>query len=284
MRGMMSDIIRPRIRRVFSCGCAGHLPGAPMRRYDGVFLWRILMTRICSRVALAAVFIAALVSAQPGAPIPQQLVFTPYHASGIYDVGEMVGWTVTPGPIESSYSYKWTIRRNNAVVVKEGTLDLSSGKDKIETTGDEPEMLYVAVEPVAKPVTDAAAATPEANAPTSAGRGRGNPGKFVGGNTGRNNGRYAVGAAVAPDRIGLAAARPDDFDAFWDGKLAAQAKVPMNPVLTPVQTEVPGVEMSAFAIAALGSKAQGYIAKPAKEGKFPALVLLQYAGVYALNA
>src|SRR5664279_580287 len=242
------------------------------------------MTQICSRVALAAVLTAALVSAQPGAPIPQQLVFTPYHASGIYDVGEMVGWTVTPGPVESTYSYKWTIRRNNAVVLKEGTLDLSSGKDKIETTGDEPEMLYVAIDPVTKLVTDDTAATKEASAPASAGRGRGNPGGFVGGNTGRNNGRYAVGAAVAPTKIGLAAARPDDFDSFWDGKLAAQAKVPVSAVLTPVQTEVPGVEMSTFAIAALGSKVQGYIAKPAREGKFPALVLLQYAGVYALNA
>ena len=46
------------------------------------------MPRICTRVALAAVFTAAIVSAQRGAPIPQQLVFTPYHASGIYDVGE----------------------------------------------------------------------------------------------------------------------------------------------------------------------------------------------------
>jgi cephalosporin-C deacetylase-like acetyl esterase len=222
------------------------------------------MPRICARVALAAIFTAALVSAQRGAPIPQQLVFTPYHASGIYDVGETVGWSVTPGPAEPNYSYKWTIRRNNAVVLKEGTLDLSSGKDTIETTGDQPEMLYVAIEP--------------------AGAGRGNPGGFVGGNTGRNNGRYAVGAAVAPTKIGLAAPRPDDFDSFWNGKLAAQAEVPMSPVLTPVQTNVPGAEMSAFAIAALGSHAHGYIAKPEKEGKFPALVLLQYAGVYALNA
>src|ERR1039457_2583007 len=132
------------------------------------------MTRICSRVALAAVFTAGLVLAQPGAPLPQQLVFTPHHASGIYDVGEMVGWTVAPGPVESTYSYKWTIRRNNAVALKEGTLDLSSGKDKIETTGDEPEIHYVAIEPVAKLVTDAAAATPEASTPTSAGGGRGN--------------------------------------------------------------------------------------------------------------
>ena len=67
--------------------------------------------------------------------IPQQLSFAPYHASGIYDVGETVGWTVTPGPAPPTYAYKWTIRRNNAVVLKEGTLDLSSGKDTIEIAG-----------------------------------------------------------------------------------------------------------------------------------------------------
>jgi len=42
--------------------------------------------------------------------------------------------------------------------------------------------------------------------------------------------------------------------------------------------------MSIFVLDALGSKAHGYLAKPAKEGKFPALIQLQYAGVYALNA
>jgi len=39
-----------------------------------------------------------------------------------------------------------------------------------------------------------------------------------------------------------------------------------------------------FVMDALGSKAHGYLAKPAREGKFPALIQLQYAGVYALNA
>src|SRR5208337_1681418 len=126
---------------------------------------------------------------------------------------------VAPGPATPTYSYKWTIRRNNAVVLKEGKLDLSSGKDKIEITGDQPEMIYVAIEP---------SANPGAAAPA-----------YVGGNTGRNNGLYAVGAAVAPAKIGLSTPRPDDFDAFWDGKLAAQAKVPINPVLTPVSTDVP---------------------------------------------
>lgn len=206
-------------------------------------------------------------AAQPGSaqrsPIPEQLNFTPYHASGIYVVGETVGWTITPGRVTPRYAYKWTIRRNNAVVLKEGKLDLSSGKDKIEITGAQPEMIYVAVQPYA----------PAAGASD-----------YVGGNTGRNNGLYAVGAAVTPMKIGLSTPRPDDFDAFWAAKLAAQAKVPMNPVLTPVETDVPGVELNIFALDALGSKAHGYVSKPAREGKFPALIQLQYAGVYALNA
>ena len=217
------------------------------------------MTRIYSRIALAVFVGAAFASAQRGKPIDQQLTFAPYHANGIYSIGETVGWTVTPGPVTPTYTYKWTVRKNNAVVLKEGKLDLSSGADKIEVTGDEPEMIYVAIEPVEKPAS--------------------------GGNTGRDNGLYAVGAAVAPTKIAMDTPRPADFDSFWDGKLAAQAKVPINPVLTPVQTDTPAVEMNTFVLDALGSHVQGYLARPAaKEGKFPALILLQYAGVYALNA
>jgi cephalosporin-C deacetylase-like acetyl esterase len=197
---------------------------------------------------------------QQRAPIPQQLAFTPFHANGIYDVGETVGWTVTPGSTPPTYSYKWTIRRNNASVLKEGKLDLSSGKDTIEIAADQPEMIYVAIEPT------------------------GDASPFVGGNTGRNTGLYAVGAAVAPTKIGLSTPRPADFDAFWASKLEAQAKIPINPVLTRVVTDVPGVEMSMFHLDALGSHVHGYVAKPAKEGTFPAVIQLQYAGVYALNA
>jgi len=240
------------------------------------------MTRTFTRVALAVLLTAAFSSAQRGAPIPQQLVFTPYHATGIYDIGETVGWTVTPGPIEPTYAYKWTARRNNAVVLKEGKLDLSSGKDKIEIGGGEPEMIYVVIEPFARLAEDSPA--PEATAVAAAAPGRGSSTGFVGGNTGRNNGLYAVGAEVAPTKIGLAAPRPDDFDSFWSEKLVAQAKVPINPALTRVQTDTPGVEMNTFVLDALGSKAQGYVARPMQEGKYPALILLQYAGVYALNA
>lgn len=231
------------------------------------------MSRICARLLLAIAFTPAFASAQRGGPVPQQLTFTPDHASGIYNIGETVGWTVTPGPAVPTYTYKWTIRRNNADVLKEGKLDLSSGKGRIEIAGDAPAMIYVVIEPMAK----------LANAPAAA-PGRGNPNGYVSGNTGRNNGLYAVGAAVAPTKIGLSTPRPADFDSFWATKLAAQAKIPIHPVLTSVPTDTPGVEMSTFVLDALWSQAQGYVAKPAKEGKFPALILLQYAGVYALNA
>lgn len=216
--------------------------------------------------------LAAAASFAQRAPIAQQLTFEPYHASGIYDVGDTVGWKVTPGPVTPTYAYKWTARRNNAVVLKEGKLDLSQGADKIEIAGEQPGMIYVAVEPYAQLAAEGPA--PEGGAA---------PG-YTGGNTGRNNGLYAVGAAVAPAKIGLSTPRPEDFDEFWDGKLAAQAKVPIHAELTPAETDVAGVELSAFALDALGSKAHGYVAKPAREGKFPAVVQLQYAGVYALNA
>jgi hypothetical protein len=136
------------------------------------------------------------------APIEQQLTFAAYRATGIYDVGDTVGWTVTPGPATPKYSWKWTIRRNNAVVLKQGKLDLSAGSDKIEIRGEEPGMLYVAVEPYA---------------PSGV--------TYVGGNTGRDNGLYAVDAAVAPKKIALSTPRPADFDAFWNAKLEQQARI-----------------------------------------------------------
>jgi cephalosporin-C deacetylase len=226
------------------------------------------MMRTSSRLVVALLLAAATVAAQRG-PIAQELVFAPYHASGLYDVGETVGWTVTPGPNPPAYAYKWTIRRNNAVVLKEGMLDLTPGRNTIEVVGDAPGMLYVAVEAY----KTLAPAAPTGEAP-----------RFSGGNTGRNTGFYAVGAAVAPGKIGLSVPRPADFDTFWQRKLAAQAAVSINATLTPVETTVPGVELSIFELEALGSHTRGYVARPATGGKFPAVIQLQYAGVYALNA
>ena len=71
------------------------------------------------------------------APITPQLTFAPYHASGMYNLGETVGWTVTPGPVQFAAT-------TNYVLLKEGRLDLSPGCGKIEVTVDESDMIYFA--------------------------------------------------------------------------------------------------------------------------------------------
>ncbi len=255
------------------CGRTKRTVGESCRKIASEFYRAILL-------ALMLQLVAPVVHAQPAPPV-QQLVFRPYHASGLYDVGDTVGWIVSRGPTAPTYAYKWTIRRNNKDVLKEGKLDLSSGNDRIEIVSDQPEMIYVAIEPYANLSGDNAAKDHDASAASNSGTAA-TP-AFVGGNTGRNNGLYAVGAAVAPGRLALSTPRPPDFDAFWDAKLAAQAKVAINPSVTPIQSDFPGIEESVFALDALGSKVHGYVAKPARQGRFPAIIQLQYAGIYALD-
>ena len=183
----------------------------------------------------------------------QQLTCTPYHANGIYEPKETVGWKVTlpkdATPPSAPYSY--TIKKNNfGDPIKTGSLDMSKGSATIEVAVDEPAMLFVQI---------------------------GSP------NSGNRRGGTALGAAVAPIKLQPSTPRPLDFDAFWDAKLSELAKVPMNVVLTPGDSGRAGVELSTFKMDSVGSTAQGYFAKPTKEGKFPAIVILQWAGVYALQ-
>jgi cephalosporin-C deacetylase-like acetyl esterase len=139
--------------------------------------------------------------------------------------------------------YGYTIKTNNLDVIQKGTLDLTSGTATIEAIVSEPAMLYVEV-----------AAEPAIH----------------------------LGAAIAPEKLRPSVPRPADFDSFWDAKLKALGEIPIDAVLTPAATST-GVELYTVKLASLGSHVQGYLAKPAREGKFPALVVYQYAGVYALR-
>src|SRR5580704_6113270 len=187
----------------------------------------------------------------------RDLTFTPFHANGIYQPGEKVGWTVTrssgaTGPTRFDYE----IKKNELEVLRSSTLDMSSGTATIEAVLDEPCMVFVELKPEGAP---AAAGGPQRRPYAS------------------------VGAAVAPDRLQPSVPRPADFDDFWASKLKAMRAIPMDPVLTRMTSDVPGVEISAVKVTALNSHMQGYVAKPQREGKFPALVTYQGAGVRALR-
>jgi cephalosporin-C deacetylase len=195
-------------------------------------------------------FILVLVIAACAAA--QQLTFAPFHQNGIYQIGERAGWTVTrPAGAGLPEKFAFAIKKNDQAVLKTGILDLSSGSGTMEITLDEPAMLYVQV--------SAQGATPQDKP-------------------------YAtLGAAIAPHRLQPSVPHPPDFDAFWESKLKALREIPIHPVLTSVPSHVQGVDLSQLKLDSLGSHVQGYIAKPEREGKFPALVIYQFAGVYALQ-
>jgi cephalosporin-C deacetylase-like acetyl esterase len=246
-----------------------------------------------------AVAFAALAMAASGA----ELSFTPMKSSGIYGVGETVGWVVTLAPGATTKSlYSYSIRANGSVEIGKGSLDLSKGSAEITASLDKPGMVYVVIDrtPVPGPSPEEAAqinatlkavvtkkdktlepifakypdlcliADPCAATPA------------VTGLPPLQAHLAIVGAAVAPSKIAPAAPRPADFDAFWAGKLAELAKVPVNPVLTEIPAPLPGIKFYEVKLDSLNSHVQGYLAVPAKKGKFPAMIQYQWAGVYAL--
>ena len=198
------------------------------------------------RVSLAELLLTLAAIRAPA----QQLSFTPFHPNGIYQLGETAGWkvTVSAGADQVIGTYRYVIKKNNRDAIQTGLLDLSTGSTAIETALNEAAMLYVEVKPA---------------------KGDGEA--------------IHLGAAIAPQRLRPCVPRPADFDAFWDGKLKALSEIPIDPVLIPVAAGKEGVELDTVKLDGLGSHVQGYLARPSKSAKLPALVIFQYAGVYALR-
>jgi cephalosporin-C deacetylase len=179
----------------------------------------------------------------------RQIALTPFKPSGIYEIGEKVGWTVSlPRGASPAGDYKYTIKKNNFDVIKTGTLDLSSGSATIDITLNEPAMVYVQI---ASP--DGAADDP--------------------GNAG-----IVVGAAVSPEQLQPSVPRPADFDSFWDSKIKMLNDIPENAVLTPADSGNPDIDYATIKMDNIdGTHVYGQLAKPRKEGRFPALAIFQWA-------
>jgi len=190
----------------------------------------------------ATLALALAIVTQPIAA--QQLVFTPFRPTGIYQVGEPAGWTVSvpPGAPAPDKRYSYVVKTNNLEIIKTADLDFASGNPKIEVTLDHPAMLYAEV------------------APPSGGA------------------LVALGAAVAPDKLQPVVPRPADFDDFWKAKLQALRDIPANPVVTPGDSGEADVDYAVIRMDHVdGRHVWGQIAKPKRPGKFPALVIFQWA-------
>jgi cephalosporin-C deacetylase-like acetyl esterase len=189
-------------------------------------------------LVLASFLAAAIASAQP-------LKLTPFHASGLYRVGETAGWSVAAsgGVAVPAGGYAYTVKENNFTVLKSGKIDPTSRAARIEVTLDEPAMVYLEITP------------------------------------GGGEKPIAAGAAVSPTELKPVAPRPDDFDAFWADKIKWLHRIPEDPVLTPADSGRDGVEYAKIQLNNIrGAHIYGQIAKPKGEGKFPAMLIMQWAG------
>jgi len=169
--------------------------------------------------------------------------YVPYQPSGIYALGETVGWNVTLPWNSPTVSY--VIRKNNLAEIGRGTF--TPGKPTaIEIKLVDPGMVYVEITentPGAKP--------------------------------------RALGAAVAPEKIAPSIPAPADFDAFWAAKIKALRRLAPKAELTEKPSDKDGVDFAILKMRHLdGKHVWGQVAKPhdpSGKKKYPGLVILQWA-------
>ena len=175
--------------------------------------------------------------------------------SAIYEPGKPATWTIqikTGDGFLKEGKVSYVVRNGGAGEASKGDLEIKDGKASVSATRETPGTLLLDVK-----------YRPEGAAKDVVGHG---------------------GAAFAPDKIAPSAPPPDDFDQFWKEKIAELAAVPMETVLTPVDTGTPGVEYFKITMNNIrGAKIQGQIAKPAGKTDLPALLQVQWAGVYPLD-
>jgi cephalosporin-C deacetylase-like acetyl esterase len=190
---------------------------------------------------------SALLAAAP------EVLLKPQPAGGVIKPGEKIAWQVLvrgDGAAQVTEA-TYTLKAGGATLLGEGRLSLTNGAGFLETTLTKPGTVLAEV--TIKPAD-------------------GKPVRGLG------------GVAVAPEQIKPSLPAPDDFDAFWAAKLRELAAVPPQPELIRQESDKPGVDYWKLNLANVrGTRVRGQLARPTGEGKLPALLLVQYAGVYPLG-
>ncbi len=181
------------------------------------------------------------------------ITLVPNKPDATYQTSEDIVWLVQlRGDQASSFTNAtYVFKKGGGTVIGQGTVDFQSNRAVIHTSLAEPGTVLA-----------------EVNAT----------------NSGHQTIQALAGAAIAPARIPVSSPCPEDFDAFWNTKLAELATVPENPVL---QSEPSGKTNVAYWKITLdnirGTHIRGQLARPAAGQRFPALLMVQSAGVYPLH-
>jgi cephalosporin-C deacetylase len=172
-------------------------------------------------------------------------------ADGIYQLGETVHWRVQWQGVSTAPSVRFKLLKGGLTEVGSGVLNFTNSSAEMTSTFATPGSLLLEIKWKLADGTDQ---------------------------------RVVAGAVAAPESIALSAPRPADFDAFWDAKLQALAAIPANPVLASVAIGNTNLAYSKLTLDNIwGTHIQGQLARPVAGGKFPALLIVQWAGVYPLQ-
>jgi cephalosporin-C deacetylase len=180
----------------------------------------------------------------------QEMIVAPDRNNGIYEVGQTVHWQVTWSGETNPPAVQFKFLNGGLTDLGHGNLVFSNNIAALENSFTNPGTLLVQVN----------------------------------WNLKGSDHRAVGGAVAAPEDIALSAPRPKDFDAFWKTKLHELEEVPIHPKLESVDVGDTNVSYWKITMDNIrGTHIQGQLARPAHVEKFPALLIVQWAGVYGLQ-
>jgi cephalosporin-C deacetylase len=172
--------------------------------------------------------------------------------SALYHQGEKVTFHIGVshnGRAVESGELDWALLKDGLPLNREGKAAIQSGNTTVSGQLDEPGFLQLRLTyrpaPPEKPVTALA------------------------------------GAGIDCDQITPSLPLPADFDAFWNAQKAELAKIPVAPLLTPVQPPSRDIESFDLQAPAGDAPVSGYLARPAgaKPKSLPVILTVHGAGV-----
>ncbi len=187
------------------------------------------------------------------APALKLTPVNPPNESAIYKPGEKITWRVeaVDDAEQTLKTVTFSVKQGGAKVLTQGTVSLGGAPAQFEASLGEPGTLLA-----------------EAAAPLESG----------------TTLKASTGAAILPSKLAASAPEPADFDAFWKAKLGELAAVPENADLKKFDSGKPGVEYWKITFDNIkGSHVYGQLARPMQGTKFPAMLIVQWAGVYPLQ-
>ncbi len=200
------------------------------------------------RLAVLALMLAIATVAQP------KIVVATDHPDGRYAPGETATWTITVTADEQPAAGKvsYDLRKGGVTTLAKGELPLTDGTCTLTASLPEPGWVLAYLNYRA---ADGEKPTPD----------------------------YA-GAIFGAEQIQPSAPEPEDFDAFWQAKIAELHAIPMNAQLTPVETGDPAIEAWRITLDNIwGTRIQGAFARPKGKTGLPAALVVEGAGVRGLD-